>query len=99
MLALLLRHRNSMPPLLPPGTPRLLLLLKSGSPLPFEVAAGLPPSRFGDHRYFCSAVPSSFEWLWLLRKRVGAEVLTVVDSGQYERCQLASLGCDFNVSR
>ncbi|QHO24951.1 uncharacterized protein DS421_12g376830 [Arachis hypogaea] len=36
---------------------------------------------------------------FLLRSRVGAEVLTAVDSGQYERSQLASLGCDFNVSR
>ncbi|XP_072084376.1 uncharacterized protein [Arachis hypogaea] len=82
------RRRKTLPPPLP----------KSGSPLPFEVAAGLPPSRFGDRRCFGSAVPSSFEWLWLLRKRVGAEVLTAVDSGQYERSQLASLGCDFNVS-
>ncbi|QHO01612.1 uncharacterized protein DS421_13g416600 [Arachis hypogaea] len=83
------RRRKTLPPPLP----------KSGSPLPFEVAAGLPPSRFRDRHYFGSAVPSSFEWLWLLRKQVGAEVLTAVDSGQYERSQLASLGCDFNVSR
>ncbi|XP_025677492.1 uncharacterized protein [Arachis hypogaea] len=83
------RRQKTLPPPLP----------KSGSPLPFEVAVGLPPSRFRDRRCFGSAVPSSFEWLWLLRKRVGAEVLTAVDSGQYERSQLASLGCDFNVSR
>ncbi|XP_057741867.1 uncharacterized protein LOC130960481 [Arachis stenosperma] len=30
------------------------------SPLPFKVAAGLSPNRFGDRRYFGSSVPSSF---------------------------------------
>ncbi|RYQ82428.1 hypothetical protein Ahy_B10g101019 isoform G [Arachis hypogaea] len=81
------RRRKTLPSPLP----------EPGSPLPLEVAAGLPPNRFGDRRCFGSAVPSSFESLWWLRKRFGAEVLIAVDSGGYERSQLASLGCDFNV--
>ncbi|RYQ82427.1 hypothetical protein Ahy_B10g101019 isoform H [Arachis hypogaea] len=56
---------------------------------------------FRDHRrsfwLFLPSPENSAESLWWLRKRFGAEVLIAVDSGGYERSQLASLGCDFNV--
>ncbi|QHO39704.1 uncharacterized protein DS421_4g131450 [Arachis hypogaea] len=51
------------------------------SPLPLEVAAGLPPNRFGDRRCSGSAVPSSFVLRWILQKWLGAEVLVAVGSG------------------
>ncbi|QHO01851.1 uncharacterized protein DS421_13g418750 [Arachis hypogaea] len=41
---------------------------RNSSPLLLEVAAGLPPNRFGDRRCFGSAVPFIVSWL-------GAEVL------------------------
>ncbi|XP_025609654.2 uncharacterized protein [Arachis hypogaea] len=55
-------------------------------PLPLEVAAGLPPSRFRDRRGVGSTVPPSVRYymlrvvlLWLLRKWLGAEVLVACD--------------------
>ncbi|QHN91960.1 ATP-dependent helicase [Arachis hypogaea] len=75
----------------PPGPPPEFLVTsavaeKNLLPLPLEVAAGLPPSRFGDRHCVGSSVPPSvrlsfgccmlrLELLRLLRKWLGTEVL------------------------
>ncbi|QHN78474.1 uncharacterized protein DS421_19g661690 [Arachis hypogaea] len=53
----------------------------NSSPLPLEVAAGLPSSRFGDRRCFGLAVPSSVRVVEIVEKSSGAELLVAVTSG------------------
>ncbi|QHN82048.1 uncharacterized protein DS421_20g692280 [Arachis hypogaea] len=61
----------------------------NSSPLPLEVAAGLPPNRFGDRRCFGSAVSFLVRVLRLLRKWLGTEVLAagilIVDLGSMQK--------------
>ncbi|QHO46242.1 uncharacterized protein DS421_6g185680 [Arachis hypogaea] len=79
-------------------------------PLLLEVAAGLPPNRFRDRRYFGSAAPSSvrccmlrLELLRLLRKWLGTEVLVVgiltIDFGSRRKELMRRLGYGICVLR
>ncbi|QHO12434.1 uncharacterized protein DS421_15g506880 [Arachis hypogaea] len=54
---------------------------RNSSPLPLEVAAGLPLNRFGDRRCFGSAVPFSVRVVEIVEKASGAELLVAVNSG------------------
>ncbi|RYR09539.1 hypothetical protein Ahy_B05g077891 [Arachis hypogaea] len=73
---------------------------RNSSPLPLEVAAGLPPNRFGDRRCFGSAIPSLVR---LLRKWLGTEVLAagilIVDFGSRRKGFCDAFGLWFCVLR
>ncbi|QHO34952.1 uncharacterized protein DS421_9g271460 [Arachis hypogaea] len=103
------------PPEPPPELPATSAIAKNcrdwnPSPLLLEVAAGLPPSRFGDRHCVGSTVPPSVRLsfgycmlqlvlLWLPRKWLRAEVAVVGNFSLREEVPVALLGYGICVLR